>query len=87
MTKTLLQEEVTMSVDDNTFTMKNFFDSEEDARKTVHTELKMTPAEFQFYSIAQKSTVTFCLKELRAFIGFADAYNLPVSVSFDTGGK
>ncbi len=76
-----------MSVDDTRFTMKNFVENEEDSKKTVHTEMSMTPAEFEYFSVARKSTVTFCLKELRAFIGFAEAYNLPVSVCFDTSGK
>jgi hypothetical protein len=76
-----------MSVDESKFTMTNFVENEEDSKKTVHTEMSMTSSEFDFFSVAQKSTVTFCLKELRAFIGFADAYNLPVSVCFDTGGK
>jgi hypothetical protein len=76
-----------MSVDESKFTMTNFVENEEDSKKTVHTEMSMTSSEFDFFSVAQKSTVTFCLKELRAFIGFADAYNLPVSACFDTGGK
>ena len=76
-----------MSVDETKFMMKNFFDSEEDSKKTVHTELNMTSAEFDFFDIKEKSSVTFCLKELRAFISFADAYSLPVSVCFDVGGK
>ena len=76
-----------MSVDETKFAMKNFFDSEEDAKKTVHTELNMTSAEFDFFDVRKKSSVTFCLKELRAFIGFADAYGLPMSVCFEAGGK
>ena len=76
-----------MSVDETKFTLKNFFENEEDAKKTVHTELNMTSAEFDFFDVGQKSSVTFCLKELRAFLGFADAYSLPVSVCFDVGGK
>jgi hypothetical protein len=76
-----------MLVDETKFSMKNFFENEEESKKTVHTELNMTSAEFDFFDIGQKSSVTFCLKELRAFIGFADAYDLPVSICFGCGGK
>lgn len=76
-----------MAVDDTKLTMKNFVENEEDTKKTVHTELNMNSAEFEMYSISQKSNITFCLKELRAFIAFAEAYHLPISFCFDTGGK
>jgi len=76
-----------MIVDDTKLSMKNFVENEEDTKKTVHTELNMTSAEFELFSIAQRSNITFCLKELRAFIAFAEAYHLPVSFCFDKGGK
>ena len=47
------QEEVVLSVDESTFTMKNFVNSPEEAKKTVYTELNMASAEFDYFSVVQ----------------------------------
>jgi hypothetical protein len=81
------QEEVTMIVTPQQFVMKNFFEPDEDNRGTVHTELTMQPGEFESFSVGLSSTVTFCLKELRAMIQFADAYTLPLTANYGNGGN
>ena len=57
----------------------------------VHTVLRMNPeTDFSRYEIGDeepsKSGLTFCLKEFRSMLAFADAFNLPISASFDSGG-
>lgn len=83
------QEEVTMSVTESgKFVMKTYIEGEEEFNKlAVHTELTMQPSEFQSWQVQQDSTVTYCLKELRAIIAFADAFSLPLEASFDTPGS
>ena len=84
------QEEVTMLAKPGKFLMKNYLDALdlESDRKAVHTELTIKPPEvYNIDSCHQPSPVTFCLKELRAIIGFADSFALPLSASFDIGGK
>ena len=83
------QEEVTMTASTDSFKMNNYVDSvdEETDRNAVHTNLTLQPTEFEVYSIGQTTSVTFCLKELRSLISFADAFLIPVSVDFDVGGK
>ena len=57
----------------------------------VHTVLRMnTETDFSRYEIGDdepsKAGLTFCLKEFRSMLAFADAFSLPVSASFDSGG-
>jgi len=83
------QEEVTMIVSPSQFSMKNFVEDNDSngSKKIVHTQLTMQPAEFEEFQIAKDSNVTYCLKELRSLISFADALNLPVKASFSEGGE
>jgi len=62
-----------------------FFVSE--IRKTVRTELCLESGEFDHYSIGVGTSVTFCLREFRALLSFAEAVNLPITANFDTGGR
>uniref|UniRef100_A0A0K2V6S5 Cell cycle checkpoint control protein RAD9A n=1 Tax=Lepeophtheirus salmonis TaxID=72036 RepID=A0A0K2V6S5_LEPSM len=92
------QEEVTMYVDESRFMMKNFNDVNEKMIKklknktkiesnSVYTELTLKPDEFEEYSIDNASELTFCLRELRPFIGFAESLACLVSVKFESGGS
>ena len=83
------QEEVTMIVNQNQFSMKNFVEDEDanGPKKMVHSQLTMQPTEFEDFKITKESNVTFCLKELRSIISFADAMNLPLKASFNNGGE
>merc|ERR1719414_1433193 len=77
-----------MIVSQNQFSMKNFVeDNSCGPKKMVHTQLTMQPGEFEEFQIAKDSNVTYCLKELRSLISFADALNLPVKASFNEGGE
>ena len=59
-----------------------------DMTKAVHTVLTMQNSEFDRFSVGlESSPVTYCLKELRAIIGFADSFRLSLSIDFDSGGK
>ena len=81
------QEEVTMIVTPSQFHMKNFVEDDDGNKKMVHSQLTMQPGEFEDYQISKESNVTYCLKEFRAIISFADHLNLPVMASFSDGGK
>lgn len=56
-------------------------------KKTVRTELCLERGEFDHYSIGIDTSITFCLREFRALLLFAEAFNLPVAASFEIGGK
>ncbi len=94
------QEEVTMTATPDRFQLKNYIDVlEEEQKAAVHTVLSMQPGEFESYCVvrdpsqsdrnsnSKRADVTYCLKELRAIIAFADAFSLSVAAEFQGGGR
>jgi len=81
------QEEITFLVCPETFKVKNYVDDEPDPTKVIHTEMMLAPEEFDNYQIGVDTDVTFCLKELRAILAFAEFSSQPMNVHFETGGK
>ena len=65
------------------FVMKNYISSNPKENQTaVHTELTMHPNEFQSFEVSSDCSITYCLKELRAMIALADAFDLPLNASY-----
>ncbi|XP_059178420.1 cell cycle checkpoint control protein RAD9A-like isoform X2 [Physella acuta] len=81
------QEEITLIMRPDYVALKNYVDDEPDPNKVIHTELTLSPNEFDNYQVGVDSDVTFCLKELRAILGFADITSLPLTVQFEGAGK
>ncbi|CAJ1068319.1 cell cycle checkpoint control protein RAD9B [Xyrichtys novacula] len=81
------QEEITLSVTPLRVTLKNFYEAGSDHMKMVYTEMSLHPDEFDCFQVAVESDVTFCLKELRGFLSFAESHCLPVSVHCSAAGK
>jgi len=79
------QEEVSMTVSPSLLRMRNYSE-DYDASKTVNTELSMQPAEFEKYCITEDTVLTFCLKEFRSLVSFAEYLNLPLVANFSKGG-
>ena len=78
-----------MIVDADKFLMRNYLDGldSESAKEAVHTELVMKPAEFDHFRVDEEGqSLTFCLKELKSLLAFADAFALNVSSAFESGG-
>lgn len=49
--------------------------------------LHFRPEEFETYKIGENTTITFCMRELRAILNFAESMNINISANFDTAGK
>jgi hypothetical protein len=81
------QEEVTLISDPEALKMKNFVDDDEESNRVLLTELTVDPEEFASYNVGVNSEITFCLKELRAILTFAEAVSQTVSLHFETAGK
>ena len=80
------QEEVTMQLGIDSFKMSNYID-DYDEKKHVHTELSMQPGEFEQFNLVEEANITFCLKELRSLLMFAEHLQMPISASFSQGGQ
>ncbi|XP_031158058.1 cell cycle checkpoint control protein RAD9B [Sander lucioperca] len=81
------QEEITLSMTSQRVSLKNYYEGGNDHMKTMCTEMSLHPDEFDYFQIGVESDITFCLKELRGLLSFAESHCLPVSVHFGAAGK
>lgn len=57
-----------------------------DLRKMLRTELILQSSEFDIYNVSGGTCITFCLKEIRPLLAFAEHMSLPVSIRFSSPG-
>ncbi|CAK6959564.1 cell cycle checkpoint control protein RAD9B [Scomber scombrus] len=81
------QEEITLSMSPLSVSLKNYYEGGDDHMKTICTEMSLHPDEFDYFQFGGDSDITFCLKELRGLLSFAESHSLPVLVHFGTPGK
>ncbi|XP_068460758.1 cell cycle checkpoint control protein RAD9B isoform X2 [Clinocottus analis] len=81
------QEEITLSMTPLRISLRNYYDEENDHMKNMYTEMSLHPDEFEYFQIGVESAITFCLKELRGLLSFAESHCLPVSVHAGAAGK
>ncbi|XP_033015127.1 cell cycle checkpoint control protein RAD9B isoform X2 [Lacerta agilis] len=81
------QYEVTVAVTPVKVCFKTYTDEEMDFAKAMHTEIHINPEEFEYFQVGVDTEVTFCLKELRGLLTFAEAITAPVSIHLDVSGK
>ncbi|KAM4745217.1 cell cycle checkpoint control protein RAD9B [Anableps anableps] len=82
----LFQEEITLSITPMKVTLRNYQEGGKGPMKTMYTEMSLHPNEFDYFQIGLDSDITFCLKELRGILSFAESRNLPLSVYLDAAG-
>nr|XP_046242236.1 cell cycle checkpoint control protein RAD9B isoform X3 [Scatophagus argus] len=81
------QEEITLSTTPLRVSLRNDCEEGKDHMKMMYTEMSLHPNEFDLFRVGADSDITFCLKELRGLLSFADSHCLPVSVLFGAAGK
>uniref|UniRef100_A0A3P8SWP5 Cell cycle checkpoint control protein n=1 Tax=Amphiprion percula TaxID=161767 RepID=A0A3P8SWP5_AMPPE len=80
-------EEVTVSVSDERMWVRNHVEEEAEQSKVMLTELCLASDEFDHFAVKTHNSITFCLKELRGLLVFAESTGLPVSMYFDEPGS
>ncbi|XP_036406804.1 cell cycle checkpoint control protein RAD9A [Megalops cyprinoides] len=80
-------EEVSLSVSDERVWFRNHVEEEAEQSKAMLTELCLSAEEFDHFAVGTHTRITFCLKELRGLLMFAESSGLPVSVYFDEPGS
>ncbi|XP_014804232.1 PREDICTED: cell cycle checkpoint control protein RAD9A [Calidris pugnax] len=67
--------------------LQNYVEDETERSKMMVTELCLAEDEFQTVAVAPGSRITFCLKEFRGLLSFAEASNLPLTIHYDAPGR
>jgi len=80
-------EEISLLVSKDTLKLKSYSDDGKGPVKVLQTELNLDPADFEEFDIRAETSVTFCLKEFKAILGFCDSSGQPVTVSFEKSGR
>ncbi|KAM6953838.1 cell cycle checkpoint control protein RAD9A [Aplochiton taeniatus] len=80
-------EEVTVSVSSEQVLLRNHVEDEAEQSKAMLTQLCLSSEEFDHFAIGAQTSITFCLKELRGLLVFAEATGLPVSMYIDEPGR
>ncbi|XP_047447608.1 cell cycle checkpoint control protein RAD9B [Mugil cephalus] len=81
------QEEITLSLTPQRVILRNYYEVVDDHMKKMCTEMCLHPDEFDYFQVRVDSDITFCLKEFRGFLSFAESHCLPVSIHFGAAGK
>ncbi|XP_015231655.1 PREDICTED: cell cycle checkpoint control protein RAD9A [Cyprinodon variegatus] len=80
-------EEVTVTVNDERMWVRNYVEDESERSKVMLTELCLAADEFDQFAIKAHNSITFCLKEFRGLLLFAESTGLPVSMYLDEPGS
>uniref|UniRef100_UPI0037E87933 cell cycle checkpoint control protein RAD9B n=1 Tax=Semicossyphus pulcher TaxID=241346 RepID=UPI0037E87933 len=81
------QEEITLSITPLRVSLRNYYEVGNDHMKMMYTEMSLHPDEFDYFQVGVDSDITFCLKELRGLLSFAETHCLPVSVYCGAAGQ
>ncbi|MEQ2290244.1 hypothetical protein AMECASPLE_001411 [Ameca splendens] len=80
-------EEVTVTVSDERMWVRNHVEDDAERSKAMLTELCLAADEFDHFAVKSHNSLTFCLKEFRGLLLFAESTGLPVSMYLDEPGS
>ncbi|KAH8370284.1 hypothetical protein KR093_002929, partial [Drosophila rubida] len=81
------EEELTLEAKTDSLSAKNYIEGARVNDKFMRSQLKLKPSEFAHYQVVQDAVITFCIKEFRAFLLFAEALNAEMTIEFDDAGS
>ncbi|KAH8301151.1 hypothetical protein KR018_003807, partial [Drosophila ironensis] len=80
------EEELTLEAKSRSLVAKNYIEGARVNDKFMRTQLKLKPSEFDQYQVTNETIITFCIKEFRAFLLFAECLNASLALEFDDAG-
>ncbi|XP_019852704.1 PREDICTED: cell cycle checkpoint control protein RAD9A-like [Amphimedon queenslandica] len=80
------QDEVTLVAMNDKIQLKNYNEDFGDSR-SISTEIYLLSEEFDSFEISKETSVTFCLKELRALLAFTDSLDDCLNINFNSCGS
>lgn len=79
-------DEISLSVSPCKVSLSSFAD-EDEVGKIMSTEMNLNPKEFTYFQVGIDSCVSFCLKDIRSILTFAESCGSDCKMNFEYGGK
>ncbi|XP_012532856.2 cell cycle checkpoint control protein RAD9A [Monomorium pharaonis] len=79
--------EITLEITPHKLLFRNYVDDTSVMVNTTRTQLALGIGEFDRYTIGNETSVTFCLKEVRALLVFSESVGVPITANFGTAGR
>ncbi|XP_076380796.1 cell cycle checkpoint control protein Rad9 [Megalopta genalis] len=79
--------EITLEVSTQKLLLRNYVDDASGLSNTTRTQLALGRGEFDRYDINTDTSITFCMKEFKAILNFAETVLIPISIYFEQAGK
>ncbi|XP_011314245.1 cell cycle checkpoint control protein RAD9A isoform X1 [Fopius arisanus] len=79
--------EITLDVSADKMLMRNYIDDTSSSTNATRTQLALAIGEFTSYKIDKAACLTFCLKEVRAILTFAEMVGTQLRIHFESAGK
>ncbi|KAK0179681.1 hypothetical protein PV327_005412 [Microctonus hyperodae] len=79
--------EMTLDVSEEKILIRNYVNETSGSGNATRTQLALAIDEFNTYKIGQETCVTFCMKEVRAILAFADTVGIPLHIFFELAGR
>ncbi|XP_024942760.1 cell cycle checkpoint control protein RAD9A isoform X2 [Cephus cinctus] len=79
--------ELTIQITPQKVILRNYIDETCTLSKITRTHLALDLSEFVNYNVETETTITFCMKELRAILNFAESVGLSLGIHFETAGR
>ncbi|OAD53772.1 Cell cycle checkpoint control protein RAD9A [Eufriesea mexicana] len=79
--------EITLEVAAQKLLLRNYVDDASGLSNTTRTQLAFGKGEFDRYDIGSETSITFCMKEFKSILNFAEIINIPVSIYFEGAGR
>ncbi|CAL7947165.1 unnamed protein product [Xylocopa violacea] len=79
--------EITLEVSVQKLLLRNYVDDTSGLSNTTRTQLAFSKGEFDRYEIGNETSITFCMKEFKSILGFAEMLGLSVSIYFEGAGR
>ncbi|XP_035724814.1 cell cycle checkpoint control protein RAD9A-like isoform X1 [Vespa mandarinia] len=79
--------EITLEILPQKVLLRNYIDDTSNIANVTRTQLVLGRGEFDRYSVNTETTITFCMKELKAILNFAEFVKLPINMYLESAGK
>ena len=79
--------EITLEVSVQKLLLRNYVDDSSGLSNTTRTQLALGKGEFDRYDINSEISITFCMKEFKSLLTFAELVGVPIGTYFEGAGR